>query len=124
MELKNVVDKLKGIPQLKDFVWSDIDDDIGSIHAHMPVTPRHFRDKDKNELKLGDRYSIFVAHMYKDKPEHEFFYIMIYRLGNQRYFRKWYFHEVEYNKRFLSGKTVREVVKNVKDLFDEGYSFI
>ena len=124
MKINNLIDKLKEIPQLKDFVWKDLEDDATSAYATMSVTPKHFRDKDKNELKLGDNYSIFVAHMYKDKPEHEFFYIIICRRSEQRYFRKWYFNPIEYNKRFISGKSIQEVMKNVKGLFDEGYSFI
>jgi hypothetical protein len=85
-----------------------------SQYGTISVKPRHFKDRDKNELKLGSFYSLFVAHMYKGEADKEFFYLLFYRKGEQRDYRKRSFHAIEYNKIFASGYSVEEIFKDFK----------
>jgi hypothetical protein len=56
--------------------------------------------------------------MYKGQKDKEFFYILLYRGGFVRHFRKHQFNAVEYNKVFASGNSVKKVVANLKAPFD------
>ena len=117
MNVTEITSELKKIELLKDLVLHE-PSDIDSQYGFIGVEPRHFLDKNKNELKLGCSYSLFVAHMYKDRDDmEEFFYLIFCRKGEQRDYRrhKHNFYGIEYNKIFVSGKNVNEVVSNFKE---------
>jgi hypothetical protein len=111
MNVTEVTEKIKSIELFKDLILKDasIDSQFGTIE----VKPRHFKDANKNEVKLGSSYSLFVAHMYQDSTEmDEFFYLTFNRRGEQRDYRRRSFYGIEYNKIFVTGKSVDELMTN------------
>ena len=121
MNIQQVRLELEKIPQLKDFAW------IQDNYSTMKVPIRNFKDSGKNEYKLGNQYSIFIAHMYEGEPTKEFFYIIMYRNSTRRNYRHRSFHDVEFNKRYVSGNTVETVVGGFTELFTNShdrYTFI
>lgn len=112
MHVSEVTDKIKALPLFDKLVLSEPSE--FSQHGTITVEPRHFKDTSKNEIKLSGVHNLFVAHMYKDKPENEFFYLTFSHRGEQRDFRRHRFYPIEYNKIFVSGKTVNEIIKNLK----------
>jgi len=111
MNIQDLQTKLRTIPQLKDFVWTE--DNYGT----MEVGTKTFKDSGKNEYKLGNQYSIFLAHMYEGQPTKEFFYIIMARSSECRGFRKHSFYTIEFNKRFISGNSVEIVFAKFNELF-------
>jgi hypothetical protein len=124
MNTEQVKNEILKMPQFGNFTWSEEPLLGTSKFATMPVEPRRFKDGDKREYKLYLPYSIFIAHMYEGEVGKEFFYILLYRKGLCREFRKHNFYEVEFNKICVTGKTVEEVVANLKEKFDNGYDFV
>lgn len=116
MNIQEVKTELQKIPQMKDFVWNQ------DNYATMKVSPRNFKDSGKNEYNLCGSYSVFIAHMYEGEADKEFFYIIMEREGMRREFNKKKFYEIEFNKRYISGKTVAEVSSNFKELFDDAHN--
>ena len=111
MNVTEVTENIKSIELFKDLILKDasIDSQFGTIK----VKPRHFKDANKNEVKLGSFYSLFVAHMYKDSKEmEEFFYLSFYHKGEQRDYRRRSFYGIEYNKIFASGYSVEEIIND------------
>ena len=93
-------------------------------YATKEMLVTHFKDSGKNEYRLGNNYSLFLAHMYPEQLEgqpDEFFYAIIARNSEMRNFRKRHFHKIEYNKRFISGSTVKEMVNQFKELFNDDH---
>jgi hypothetical protein len=111
MNVLEVTEKIKAIDLLKDIVLSKNNKD--SQYGTISVPYRHFKDKNKNEIKLGSSYSLFVAHMYEDSKEmEEFFYLIFYRSAEQRNYRCRSFYSLEYNKIFSSGYSVEEIIND------------
>ena len=111
MNVTEVTEKIKSIELFKDLILKDasIDSQFGTIE----VKPRHFKDANKNEVKLGSSYSLFVAHMYQDSTEmDEFFYLTFNRRGEQRDYRRRSFDGIEYNRIFASGYSVEEIIND------------
>ncbi len=119
MNVQQVRQQIINMPQFKDFKFGDKDN-----YAIMEVSPRTFRDENKKEFKLLSPYSIFIAHMYEGEVGKEFFYILISRRALVREFRKHLYDSIEFNKIYVSGKTVEEVVSNLQEKFDNGYEFV
>jgi hypothetical protein len=119
MNVTQVTNELKKIELLKDLVLHEPNPE--NQYGYIRVEPKHFLDKDKNEIKLDGTYSLFVAHMYKDRITYshmeEFFYLIFSHRGTQRDYRrhKHNTYQIEYNKIFASGKTVDEIVSNFKE---------
>ena len=114
MNVIEVTEKIKAIDLCKDLKLSEpsVDSQFGTI----TVPNRHIKDGRKNELKLGGFYSLFVAHMYKDDDKmEEFFYLSFYRKATQRDFRRHSFYPIEYNKIFVTGNSVDELMNNFEN---------
>ena len=114
MNVIEVTEKIKANPLFKDLMLNEpsTDSQFGTIEVPL----RHIKDGQKNELKLGGFYSLFVAHMYKDDATmDEFFYLSFYRKAEQRDFRRHSFHPIEYNKIFVTGNSVDEIMRNFED---------
>jgi len=114
MNVIEVTEKIKANPLFKDLMLKEpsTDSQFGTIEVPL----RHIKDGQKNELKLGGFYSLFVAHMYKDDATmDEFFYLSFYRKAEQRDFRRHSFHPIEYNKIFVTGKSVDEIMSKFED---------
>ena len=114
MNVIEVTEKIKAIDLFKDLKLSEpsVDSQFGTI----TVPNRHIKDGRKNELKLGGFYSLFVAHMYKDDDKmEEFFYLSFYRKATQRDFRRHSFYPIEYNKIFVTGNSVDELMNNFEN---------
>lgn len=122
MNVSQVKAELCKMSEFKNFEWGKVSD-IDSLYGTLSVEPRHFKDSKKDEYKVGTTYTIFIAHMYKGQKDKEFFYVLLYRGGFVRRFRKHQFNAVEYNKVFASGYSVKEVVSSLKEPFDLGYKF-
>jgi len=121
MNIQEVNTKLRTIPQLKGFEWNQ------NNYGTLNVPCRAFKDSGKNEYLLGGLYSIFIAHMYAGEPNKEFFYITMNRLSQRRNFRCRSFHNIEFNRRFVSGNTLDKVVNEFAALFTDThdtYKFI
>lgn len=118
MDLKVVKSKLEELDVLKDFKWNDADGEIENLYATLTVENRHFKKHHpngrKDEYKLGSFYSIYVAHMYKGEGR-QFFYLILYRKGEKREYRRHSFYPVEYNKVFASGVTVERLIEDFKE---------
>jgi hypothetical protein len=111
MNVTEVTEKIKSIELFKDLILKDASDD--SQFGTINVPTRHFKDANKNEIKLDSFYSLFVAHMYKDSKEmEEFFYLSFYHKGEQRDYRRRSFYGIEYNKIFASGYSVEEIIND------------
>jgi hypothetical protein len=127
MNTEQVKAEIIKMPQFSGFTWTE--DSViqkaldSSKFATMPTASREFKDSEKREYKLNGPYAIFIAHMYEGEVGKEFFYILVYRKGEVREFRKHNFYGIEYNKIYVSGKTVEEVVNNLQERFDQGYEF-
>ena len=128
MNTEQVKAEIIKMPQFGAFSWHDeplIQNVMGSSKfATMPVKPRSFKDVEKNEYRLNQPYAIFIAHMYEGDKGKEFFYILVYRKGQVRNFRKKNFNDIEFNKICVTGKTVEEVVNSLQEKFDNGYDFV
>ena len=124
MDIQELQAKLRTIPQLKDFVW---DKDNFGIKEMLVTT---FKDSGKNEYRLGNNYSIFLAHMYPEQLEgqpDEFFYVTLHRRSERRDFRRHSFYPIEFNRRFISGETVEIIYDKFVELFandHDPYRFI
>ena len=111
MNVTEVTEKIKSIELFKDLILKDASDD--SQFGTINVPTRHFKDANKNEIKLDSFYSLFVAHMYKDSKEmEEFFYLSFYHKGEQRDYRRRSFYGIEYNRIFASGCSVEEIIND------------
>lgn len=117
MEITEAIKRIKAMPMFKDLQLDKPSE--SSQFGTIPMPHRHFRDGQKNELKL-DNYRLFLAQMYKDSDTmDEFFYLSLYRSGKQRDFRRRSFYGVEYNKVFVTGKTIDILISNLEeDLVD------
>lgn len=114
MNVVEVTEKIKSIPLFKDLNMVEPTD--CSHYGTINVASRHFKDGSGNEYRLSGVYSLFVAHMYKDSSEmEEFFYLTFYHKGVKRDYRRRTWYESEYNKIFVSGKTVEEIIENLKN---------
>lgn len=113
MEISEVIERIKAIPTFKDLQLDKPSE--SSQFGTIPMPHRHFRDREKNELKL-DNYNLFLAQMYKGSDTmDEFFYLSFYRSGTQRDFRKHSFYGVEYNRIFVSGKTIDILISRLEE---------
>jgi hypothetical protein len=111
MNVTQVTEKIKAIPLFNNIVLSE--PNSTNQYGTITVPTRHIKDGRKNELKLGGFYSLFVAHMYEDDDKmEEFFYLSFYRKAEQRDFRRHSFHSIEYNKIFVTGNSVDEIMSN------------
>lgn len=109
MNVTEVSNEIKKLELFKDLVLSEPSDD--SQHGTILVHTRHFKDSNKNEIKLHGFYSLFIAHMYKD-TEKEFFYLLFSHRGQQRDYRRRSFYDIEYNKIFASGNSVDKLMSD------------
>jgi len=113
MNVTEVINEIKKLELFKDLILSEANTD--SQFGTITVPTRHIKDGRKNELKLDSFYSLFVAHMYKDDAKmDEFFYLTFFRKAEQRDFRKHSFYPIEYNKIFVSGNSVKEIISELK----------
>jgi hypothetical protein len=113
MNVIEVTERIKAIPLFKDLKL--VEPTESSHYGTISVPTRRFKDKSKNEFSLSGTYSLFVAHMYKDRDDmEEFFYLTFYHEGTQRDYRRRTWYECEYNKIFASGKTVDEIISNLE----------
>jgi len=113
MNVIEVTQRIKSIPLFKDLVLSKPNSD--SQFGTISVPLRHIKDGQKNEIKLGGFYSLFVAHMYKDNDKmKEFFYLNFYRKAEQRDFRRHSFYSTEYNRIFVSGNSVDAIISELE----------
>jgi hypothetical protein len=110
------------MPQFAKFDWHESKPE--TISAFLTVKNKCFKDADKNEYLLGGTYHLFIAHMYKGQKDKDFFYLTLHRNSSIRKFRKHNFESIEYNKLFVSGKTVKEVIDKLQGCFDNGYDFV
>lgn len=109
MNVTEVTQEIKKNPLFKDLILKDAN--IDSQHGSIEVQPRHFKTSKKDEIIASGRYNLFVAHMYKDSKEMgEFFYLSFYHVAKQRDYRRRSFYDIEYNKIFVTGKTVDELM--------------
>lgn len=114
MNVVEVTNEIKKLDLFKDLVLYEPTD--ASQYGTIKVTPRHFRDSKKNEIKASGVYSLFIAHMYKDRTDmEEFFYLSFYHIAEQRDYRRRTWGSIEYNKIFVTGNSVDEIIKNLKD---------
>ena len=114
MNVIDVTNEIKKIDLFKDLVLTEPNDN--NQHGTIEVTPRHFRDSKKNEIIASGIYGLFVAHMYKDSSDmEEFFYLSFYRIAEQRDYRRRTWGSIEYNKIFVTGNSVDEIIQNLKD---------
>ena len=114
MNVIEVTERIKAIDLFKDLKLSE--PSLESQFGTITVPTRHIKDGRKNELKLGGFYSLFVAHMYKDDDKmEEFFYLSFYRKAEQRDFRRHSFYGIEYNKIFVTGNSVDELMNNFEN---------
>lgn len=120
MNVEQVKAEIIKMPQFSKFEWLGDKDNF----ATMEVSSRTFRDENRSEVKLLSPYLIFIAHMYEGQADKEFFYILVWRKGQVREFRKHNFNDIEFNKIYVSGKTIKEVVSNLQEKFDNGYEFV
>jgi hypothetical protein len=113
MNVIEVTERIKAIPLFKDL--NLVEPTESSQYGTISVPTRYFKDKSKNQIRLSGTYSLFVAHMYKDRDDmEEFFYLTFYHQGAQRDYRRKTWYECEYNKIFASGKTVDEIISNLE----------
>ena len=120
MKVIEVTNKIKEIPLFKDFKWSEPKED--SHYGSLEVGNENFRDNGKDEYNLGFAYHIFVAHMYKGERGREFFYLIVHRPSTVREFRKHNAVDLEYNKIYASGSTVKKVVRPLEKYIEKGYT--
>jgi len=111
MNVKDVIIELKLIDKLTNL-------DLGTpnesnVSGIIPTNAISFKDANKNELMLSNKHFLFVAHMYKDTSK-EFFYLMLYRVGKKREYRKHNFNVIEHNKIFVTGKNVKSLIDGLK----------
>ena len=109
MNVTQVTDHIKQIDLLKGVVFSA--PTKVTHHGVITVPSRTFKDSGKNEYNLGSSYYVFVAHMYEDCPDKEFFYITIARNATRRNFNCSTSHQIEWNKIYASGSTVKEAME-------------
>ena len=111
MNVIEVTQEIKKNSLFKDLILKDASDD--SQFGTMNVPTRHFKTSKKDEIITSGRYNLFVAHMYKDSKEmEEFFYLSFYHKAEQRDYRRRSFYSIEYNKIFVTGKSVDELMTN------------
>jgi hypothetical protein len=111
MNVIEVTQEIKKNSLFKDLILKDASDD--SQFGTMNVPTRHFKTSKKDEIITSGRYNLFVAHMYKDSKEmEEFFYLSFYHKAEQRDYRRRTFYSIEYNKIFVTGKSVDELMTN------------
>jgi hypothetical protein len=111
MNVIEVTNQIKKNPLFKDLILKEPSAD--SQFGVMSVPTRHFKTSKKDEIITSGRYNLFVAHMYKDsKKMEEFFYLSFYHKAEQRDYRRRSFYSIEYNKIFVTGKTVDELMTN------------
>jgi hypothetical protein len=109
MNVIEVTNQIKKNPLFKDLILKAPSAD--SQFGVMNVPTRHFKTPKKDEIITSGRYNLFVAHMYKDNKEmEEFFYLSFYHKAEQRDYRRRSFYSIEYNKIFVTGKTVDELM--------------
>jgi hypothetical protein len=114
MNVIEVTERIKAIPLFKDLVLNEPTD--SSQYGTIKVPTNHFKDKNKNEIRLTSFYSLFVAHMYKERTDmEEFFYLTFYHAGTQSDYRRRTWYGIEYNKIFVSGKTVDEIISQLEN---------
>jgi hypothetical protein len=114
MNVIEVTERIKAIPLFKDLKL--VEPTESSHYGTISVPTRHFKDESKNEIRLSGTYSLFVAHMYKDRDDmEEFFYLTFYHKGTQRDYRRKTWYECEYNKIFASGNTVDEIISDLEN---------
>lgn len=112
MNAEQVAQRIKQIPFFNDLEFNSTSE--YSQYGIIKKQPKTFKDNNKNEIKLGSFYSLFIAHMYKEEEqEKQFFYLILSRKAEQRDFRKQSFYPIEYNKLFASGKSVDEIIDNL-----------
>lgn len=122
MDIEQLKAELIKLPQLKNFIFRDSEET--NTFATLDVGSKHFKSSAKNEYRLGSFYSLFAAHMYKGEKGKEFFYMTISRKSEIRFYRHREFQEIEYNKIFASGNTVKKIIKSLKGYFDKGHEFL
>ena len=120
MNVAEVQKELRKMPELKGFEWSEIESGE-TVYAKLNIENESFK-KHGDEYLLGGFYGLFIAHMYKGQKGRGFFYITLSRPCKLRTFRKHKFEDIEYNKLFASGKTVKEVIRSFKEYFEKGYT--
>lgn len=125
MNVQEVTAEIKKMPEFAGFVWTIPEAGSTNAHAHLVVKNECFKDSEKNEYLLGGTYSLFVAHMYAGQKGKEFFYLTLCRHSKMRIFRKHNFEEIEYNKIFASGNTVKKIMKSLNGYFTNcNYKFL
>lgn len=114
MNVIQVTQEIKKIDLFKNLKLNKPNDD--SQYGTINVPQRHFRDSQKNEIKASGEYGLFVAHMYKDRTDmKEFFYLSFYHKAQQRDYRRRTWYQIEYNKIFVTGDSVEELITNLKE---------
>jgi hypothetical protein len=112
MNAKQVAQRIKQIPLFKDLEFNSTSE--YSQYGIIKKQPKTFKDNNKNEIKLGSFYSLFIAHMYKDKElSEQFFYLILSRKAEKRNFRQHSFYPIEFNKIYASGKTVNQIIDDL-----------
>ncbi|MEK6829805.1 MAG: hypothetical protein AABY15_06825 [Nanoarchaeota archaeon] len=116
MDIKEVVKEIKAMPQMKGFEFHK-EFDATNASAFLRIEPKQFKDKNGNEYRLGGTYHLFIAHMYAGQKGKEFFYMTLSRKSQLRFFRKHRFDDIEHNKIYSSGNTVKKLMKSFKGYF-------
>ena len=114
MNIDQVTQEIKKIDLFKDLEL--IPPTETSQFGTIKIAPKHFKDKNKNEVILSGTYYLFIAHMYKNSTKMtEFFYLTFYNSGSQRDYRRRTFYPIEYNKLFVSGSSVESIIEELKE---------
>lgn len=91
--------------------------DIGSYYASV-LPESSIEKRIANNLFIFGGVSIFISgDMYKGTPRN-FIYAICYQKASVRPYRKKNFFDVEFNKVYVSGKTLREVVTKLIEQID------
>lgn len=110
--LLEIKKRLEQIDELSDFVFHIPKE--ASLYASKFVDSREYRNENKDLVRTGGFYSLFVAHMYKGE-ERQFFYLTLCRHDEVRPYRHKYFHVVEADKIYVSGATVDLLINRFKE---------
>ena len=111
---------------LPDFKLSDPlpteDKNNQSYFGTKHTTPKTYRTAHGTQIQdSGIRHFYVSSVMYKDNPAMESFrYMIVWTFAQARRYRSKYFNKVELRKVFLSGKTDKQLLENLKRAIAKG----
>lgn len=91
---------------------------MNGFHATIQMMPRELEN---GRLRLANR-RVAAFYTTRANPADNFYYAIIYTAAQNkpRYAREW--HDVEYDKHFVSGKSFNEFAANFKAAFGEKFA--